>query len=199
MSAVSQTSVAGVWQPLVESTVLQSVVCDGVPGLLGYPDPDRCLVVSDGPWWSSTVTVVLRLAMQGASSRGLRSPSECFVQSPARALARLGASRGVSSLVTTSARGVQFAGSRPTMFRPQRFARSRRLAPPRALRIYFTALPCPGFKLQGLFPLTEPYHLVGDHHPRAVGAARLPVARRQRTSRRPQGRAPVQSPRCPAG
>jgi hypothetical protein len=40
MSAVSQTSVAGAWQPLVESTVLQSLVCDGVPGLLGYPDPE---------------------------------------------------------------------------------------------------------------------------------------------------------------
>jgi hypothetical protein len=40
MSAVSHASVAGAWRSLVELTVLQSVVCDGVPGLLGYPDPE---------------------------------------------------------------------------------------------------------------------------------------------------------------
>jgi hypothetical protein len=38
---------------------------------------------------------------------------------------------------------------------------------------------------------------LGGRDSRAVGAARLPVARRQRTSRRPQSRALVQSPQCP--
>ncbi len=75
-SVPSRASVTGARQPLVELATLQSVVCEGVPGLLGYPGPDRCLVVSDGPWWSSTVTVARHLAMPDASSRALRSPSE---------------------------------------------------------------------------------------------------------------------------
>ena len=88
---------------------------------------------------------------------------------------------GFASLMTTSTRGVHNSPGipRPTMFRPQRFARSRRLTPPRALRACFIALPCPGFSLQGLLPPFEPHHLVGGRYPRAVGVARLPVARRQ--------------------
>jgi hypothetical protein len=88
---------------------------------------------------------------------------------------------GFASLMTTSTRGVLYSPGipRPTMFRPQRFARSRRLAPPRALRACFIALPCPGFSLQGLLPPFEPHHLVGGRYPRAVGVACLPVARRQ--------------------
>jgi len=39
MLAPSRAPVAGSQQPLVTSTALQSVVCGGVPGLLGYPDP----------------------------------------------------------------------------------------------------------------------------------------------------------------
>jgi hypothetical protein len=133
-------------------------------------------------------------------------PLVCFVllqssfrQSPARALARPSISRGVLSLLAASTRGVHSPPGipSPTTFRPQRFARSRRLAPPRVLRVCFAALPCPGFRFKGLLPPSEPYHLVGGHDPRAVGAIRLPVARRQRTSRRPQGRALVQSPQCP--
>jgi hypothetical protein len=137
-----------------------------------------------------------------ASSRALRSPSEFH-----RAVSRMNRSRvrapplGFASLMTTSTRGVHNSPGipRPTMFRPQRFARSRRLTPPRALRACFIALPCPGFSLQGLLPPFEPHHLVGGRYPRAVGVARLPVARRQRTSRRPQGLALVRSPLCPRG
>jgi hypothetical protein len=44
----------------------------------------------------------------------------------------------------------------PTSFRPQRFARSRRLPPRPTLRIYFATLPCPGFSLQGLPPTIQP-------------------------------------------
>jgi len=36
----SLASVTGAGQPLVELAALQSVVCAGVPGLLGYPDPE---------------------------------------------------------------------------------------------------------------------------------------------------------------
>jgi hypothetical protein len=65
-----------------------------------------------------------------------------------------GASRGVLSLITTSARGVHSPAGipGPPTFRPQRFTRSRRFAPPPALRACFIALPCPGFSLQGFVP-----------------------------------------------
>jgi hypothetical protein len=87
----------------------------------------------------------------------------------------------------------------PPMFRPQRFARSRRFAPPRTLRACFIALPCPGFSLQGFCPTFQPHHLVGDRIPSRRWRRRLPVARLQRTSRRPQGVAPVRGPRCATG
>jgi len=77
-----------------------------------------------------------------------------FGQSSARALARSSSSRGVSSLFATSTRGVHArrAYPRPTMFRPQRFSRSRRLAPPRASRACFIPQPRLRFPLQGLPP-----------------------------------------------
>jgi hypothetical protein len=72
------------------------------------------------------------------------------------------------------------------MFRPQRFARSRRFAPPLALRACFIALPCPGFSLQGFVPTFQPHHLVGDRSPRVVGAAacRLPGSSERRVDLR---------------
>jgi hypothetical protein len=68
------------------------------------------------------------------------------------------ASLGVSSLFTTSANRVHHPPDvpRPTSFRPQRFARSRRFPPRSTSRIYFATLPCPGFSLQGLPPTTQP-------------------------------------------
>jgi hypothetical protein len=76
-------------------------------------------------------------------------------------LSTANASLGVSSLFTTSTRGVHLPPGvpHPTMFRPQRFARSRRFAPPRALRACFIALPRPGFSLQGFPPTIRPYRI----------------------------------------
>jgi hypothetical protein len=45
--------------------------------------------------------------------------------------------------------------SRPTV-RPRRFSRPRRLAPHRALRVYFTPQPRPGFTSQGFCPAAQP-------------------------------------------
>jgi hypothetical protein len=86
---------------------------------------------------------------------------------------------------------------RPPRFRPQRFARSRRVAPPRALRACFIALPCPGFSLQGFSPAAQPYRLVGGPSPRAVGAVacRLPGASERRVDLRVLLRAVVRSVR----
>jgi hypothetical protein len=121
-----------------------------------------------------------------------------FRQSPARSLARPSSFRGVLALFTTSTRGVHF--DRASRARP---------VPPAAFHTLSTACSSPCLarlfrraavsrvSLQGLHPPSEPYHLVGGLDLRAVGVVRLPVARRQRTTRRPRGLALVQSPQCP--
>jgi hypothetical protein len=55
----------------------------------------------------------------------------------------------------------------PTV-RPQRFSRSRRFAPLRTLRVYFTPQPRPGFTFQGFSPAAKSDRLVGDPCPLVV-------------------------------
>jgi len=57
--------------------------------------------------------------------------------------------------------------------RPRRFSRPRRFAPLRALRVYFTPLPRPGFTFQGLAPAAWPEHLVDAPYPHVVVGTRL--------------------------
>ena len=152
-------------------------------GPVGLARSHHCLDVSAGPRWSSAVAVPLLLAKQGSSSRELRSPSEfllavtCPRASPPRAppLGFRPSSR--HQLEESSTRRTI---PRSPAFRPQRFTRSRRFAPPRALRACFIALPCPGFQLQG-FPLTNPAASPRRRpFPSRRWQRRLPVARRQR-------------------
>jgi len=77
----------------------------------------------------------------------------------------------------------------PPPFRPRRFSRPRRFAPPRALWVYFTPQPRPGFALQGFVPRAQPQHLVGATCPLVVGDGLLPPVARLRHSppSRPQG------------
>jgi len=86
--------------------------------------------------------------------------------------------------------------------RPQRFSRSRRLAPLLALRVCFTPQPRSGFTFQGLCPATEPRHLIDGRFPLAVvrltSAGELPLRRRPQTPRL-QGFHPGSSPRSPSG
>jgi len=122
-------------------------------------------------------------------------PLVCFVllqssfrQSSARSLARSSSSLGVSSLFATSTPGVHCPPGFPipTVFRPQRFARSRRLAPPRALRVCFTALPCPGFRFRGCFlrPSRTTSSVAVTLSPLAALACRLPGASERRVDLR---------------
>jgi hypothetical protein len=139
----------------------------------------------------------------GSSSYELGSPPEFVVTASARiarvacaprALERLpwgfSPHRGISP---ASPLNSEHPGS--PMFRPQRFARSRRLTPRCTLQIYFTLLPRPGFSLRGSSPdpAAPPRRWPC---PLAVGAASLsPVARRrQATSRRPQDLVPGRDP-----
>jgi hypothetical protein len=62
-----------------------------------------------------------------------------------------------SASFTTRARGVHYPAAFPTppTFRPQRFSRSRRLAPPRTSRACFIPQPRMRFPLQGFPPATS--------------------------------------------
>jgi hypothetical protein len=62
---------------------------------------------------------------------------------------------GVPFPIATTIRGVHLSASflSSPMFRPQRFSRSRRFAPPRTLRAYFIPQPRPGFTFQGFSSL----------------------------------------------
>lgn len=65
---------------------------------------------------------------------------------------------GFSASIATSMQRVHLAAGFPSlpMFRPQRFARSRRLPPLHTLPACFIRLPRPRFALQGFFPLASP-------------------------------------------
>jgi len=78
--------------------------------------------------------------------------------------------RGTSTRSPLTGRASQ---ALPTV-RPQRFSRSRRFAPPRALRVCFAPLPRPGFTSQGVVPAAQPERLIGAPYPLVVGGSRLP-------------------------
>jgi hypothetical protein len=139
--------------PLMKLTALQSVVGIVVAALSGYAAPtdaspflaDRGGLPRDtGPRFGEET---------GSSSRELGSPPEFVVPASARLTGRL--PWGLSPL-----RDISPASPLPTsipgssMFRPQRFTRSRRLAPRQTLQTCFILLPRPGFLLQGFPPPT---------------------------------------------
>jgi hypothetical protein len=176
----------------MEFTALQSVVCADVPSLLGWLDPDLCLIVSDGPRWSSGGTSPPRLALRGSSSRELRSPSE-FLRAVTCPL-RLRAGRlpwGFFPLHDLNLQSPRFDGHPSSV-----------CVPPSTFRTSSTVSSSAG--LASLFRLAAVYRVLapGDSsHAPAVPTrrrplpsrrwrCRLPVARLQRTSRRPQGFAP---------
>jgi len=185
----------------MEFTTLQSVVCTDVPSLLGWLDPDPCLVVSDGPRWSSGGTSPPLLAQRGSSSRELRSPSE-FLRAVTCPL-RLRSGRlpwGFLPLHDLNPQSPRCDGHP-----------SSACVPPSTFRTSSTV--CSSAGLASLFRLAAVCRVLapGDSSrapavptrrrplPSRRWRRRLPVARLQQTSRRPQGVAPERDPQCPAG
>jgi hypothetical protein len=141
---------------------------------------------------------VFHFEKAGSSSCGLGSPSELVVSTSARTSASCSRTARDSRRLPWGLPPLRdnSSSSPPAMsvpgspsFRPQRFSRSRRLAPRRALQACFILLPRPGFALQGLPPPIQGNHLVGGPSLLAVGAACLSsvTRRHQHTSRRPRG------------
>ena len=118
------------------------------------------LVVSDGKSGFSPVAVPRSLAKAGSSSRRLYASSEhCRPVSAPRLSTSCHApcdARGAPSLgFAFPLRDISCGrpcdgGPVPPPFRPRRFSRPRRFAPPSALWVYFTPQPRPGFALQGV-------------------------------------------------
>jgi len=108
----------------------------------GFPRGKRCL----------PATVPCPLSQTGSSSRTLHASSEYCRTKPAPRLPTWSTFHGVARIPL---RDINFW--RPyhrvpprQPCRPRRFSRPRRFAPPKALWVYFTPQPRPGFTLQGL-------------------------------------------------
>jgi hypothetical protein len=194
----------------MELAALQSVVCIVVSALLGYAAP---IVASpfradrDGLPCDTGPRHRLRRRVHPLVSLALLLSSSCLRRPEHRSRLAPTLDHGrlpwgfppLRDISPASPRSVSIPVS--PRFRPQRFARSRRLAPRSALQTCFILLPRPGFALQGVPPPTQPNHLVGGPSLLAVGSARLsPVTRRrQQTKRRPRGLDPSRDPQHPRG
>jgi hypothetical protein len=194
----------------MELTALQSVVCIVVSALLGYAAP---IVASpfradrDGLPCDTVPRRRLRRRVHPLVSLALLLSSSCLrrPEHPSRLAPTCDHGRlpwgstPLRDISPASPLSMSIPGS--PLFRPQRFARSRRLAPRSALQTCFILLPRPGFALQGVPPSTQPNHLVGGPYLLAVGTARLPpvARRRQQTARRPRGLDPNRDPQHPRG
>jgi hypothetical protein len=133
-----------------------------------------------------------------------RSPAECYRSVPAPLLQRV---KTPSWGFPPSSRHQPTASTSagipaPATFRPRRFTRPRRFAPPPALRACFIPQPRPGFRSSGVSPSVKPYRLVDGQYPRVVGHVPLspgcPADATERTS--PSGlalhRDPLRRRRC---
>jgi hypothetical protein len=150
---------------------LQSFVSSKAASVSGYSLPPW-LPCFQSALWSYPPAGPRALASPGSSSPEL---SLLFRVSTAPYLPRTAkcedAFLGVSLPIATSACGVHYRASFPVLaltVRPQRFSRSRRLAPPHTLRVCFAPQPRPGFTFQGFSPAAKPGRLVGDPCPPVV-------------------------------
>jgi hypothetical protein len=136
----------------MELAALQSVVSEPRSGLIGLPAPagsprfrraSRYSAARRPPpltqWVHPLVSYVSPTEFSGPHLPANLSAASTF--------------RGVPFPFATSTCGVHVREHpKLTSFRPRRFSRPRRFAPPPALRVCFTPQPRPGFALQG-FPL----------------------------------------------
>ncbi len=202
--AASCVPVAGAQQPLVKLAALQSVVCADVPGLLGYPDPANAssFPTDRGGLPPSPSPCLLRNRVHPLVSFVLLQSS--FWQSSARArhLAALPRAPPVGSPPSSRRQHAESTVNQASR------ARSRSvLSVSHALDGLLLLVPCASISLrcrvQGSrsrgFLLRPGRTTFRWPLPSRRWRRRLPVARLQRTSRRPQGLAPARSPQCPAG
>jgi hypothetical protein len=140
--------------PLLGLVALQSLVDIEVSDVSGYLFPLRARRFQRPRGFPSMpVPAPLRARIHPLLS--FTSSSEYCCLLPARCPRAPSAFSRVLLPFATTARGVHSTASFPLSptFRPQRFARSRRLTPPRTSQACFILQPRPGFALQGFSPL----------------------------------------------
>jgi hypothetical protein len=153
LSRQSRGSVAGPRGPLMGLVALQSLRHRSIRRI-GLPVPTSSSQFPTARWFSFGAGP-RPLSSTGCSSLELyllfrdMLPSTCSSPEGSEHLPGFPSPSRHQPVESTSRRASQFS---PT-FRPQRFARSRRLAPPRTLQAYFILLPRPGFASQGFSPL----------------------------------------------
>ena len=130
---------------------LQSIMCDQVRGLLGYPRSASMSPLPAHPRGFPPAAVPCNFRCRFILSCA-SPPLQSLASFRPPLASRLGApSLGFLAPIAVSASGVLDAGFPfPAPFRPRRFARPRRFPPPLTLRAYFIPQPRPGFALQGL-------------------------------------------------
>jgi len=135
-------------------------------------------------------TVRHQLSKVVSSSRELHSPTECSQSLPAPYLSAKSAFHGVPVPLRGMSKWPSCDGfPRPSLSRPRRFTRPRRITAPPASWVYFTPLPRPGFALQGFsLPRSRTVSSTAD----ALSSLATPRCRQLPTSatkRRPAHRA----------
>jgi hypothetical protein len=166
-------------RPLVELVALQSVMSAEVADVLGYllPPGVHCFQRLGG---LPSTPAPAPFKRTGSSSPELH-PSfrvrSCL--SPAHCPRAPGTSSRVLLPFATRACGVHFTPGipRPTKFRPQRFSRSRRLAPPHTVADLFHSAATSGIRSSGGFPATKPARLIDESCPHVVGECSLTASR----------------------
>jgi len=139
---------------LVGLPALQSVVSVRPAGALGSPRPSGFPVSGEPSGASSRTVPHVSCESWVHPLVSFRSPAESL---PLRAPFAPAGERGCLPWGSVPLRDINrwrpragFPG--PALFRPRRFTRPRRFAPPPALRVCFTPQPRPGFALQGVSP-----------------------------------------------
>jgi hypothetical protein len=157
---------------------LQSLISTEVSGVLGclFPPRTRCF---QRPRGFSSIPAPVLLTKPGSSSRELYllfRVRSCL--SPVRHSKVPNAFSKVSFPFTTPTCGVHlptgFQG--PSTFRPQRFSRSRRVAPPPAFAGLFHPTAASGIRTPGGFPAAKSAHLIGESCPLVVTKLLLPAS-----------------------
>jgi hypothetical protein len=141
-------------------------------GLSGLPDPALASSLPIRLRGLPAVPVCRTLSRSAHPLVRFASPSESLEPLPARRCCP-GSFPGLSSLIAASSGGVHRRGlPKPTPFRPRRFSRPRRLAPPPDFAGLFRPAATSRVRSSGVSPDEKPHGLVARRCPRVVARCR---------------------------
>jgi hypothetical protein len=163
----------------MELVALQSLMSTEVTDVLGYLCPPGTCCFQQFGGFPPMPAPALRMRTGSSSPELYLSFRVRSCLSPAHCPRALGASDRVSLPFATKACEVHLTPGfpHPTTFRPQRFSRSRRVAPSRAVVGLFHPTATSGIRSSGVFPAAKPARLIDESCPRVVGEFLLAASR----------------------